>query len=232
MTVAVCCDDGGCVVMTVALWQGDPGEITRFYQDTKARYLEIQKEVKSFKKFIQSLERVMVRRNKAYEQFKRMIALRVKYFFIVMLSHRQYTGRMTFNHDHQCLEMWVAPTEDSEVNSDLKSLSGGERSFSTVCFILSLWNAMESPFRCLDEFDVYMDLVNRRISMDMMLQMTRNQTNKQFIFLTPQDMSQLSNSVVGRPRIFQMPDPDRSKGQTTLPFTRQDTEEADDSQLD
>ena len=50
----------------------------------------------------------------------------------------------------------VAPTVDSEMNKDLKSLSGGERSFSTVCFILSLWNAMESPFRCLDEFDVYM----------------------------------------------------------------------------
>lgn len=40
--------------------------------------------------------------------------------------------------------------------SDMRSLSGGERSFSTVCFVLSLWAITEAPFRCLDEFDVYM----------------------------------------------------------------------------
>lgn len=37
-------------------------------------------------------------------------------------------------------------------------------------------------------FSSLQDMVNRRISMDMMLAVARNQTDRQFIFLTPQDM--------------------------------------------
>ena len=33
---------------------------------------------------------------------------------------------------------------------------GGERSFSTLCFTLSLHGMTEAPFRAMDEFDVFM----------------------------------------------------------------------------
>lgn len=32
-----------------------------------------------------------------------------------------------------------------------KTLSGGEKSFSTICLLLALWEAMGAPIRCLDE---------------------------------------------------------------------------------
>ncbi|KTG36819.1 hypothetical protein cypCar_00047813 [Cyprinus carpio] len=102
----------------------------------------------------------------------------------------------------------------------MRSLSGGERSFSTVCFVLSLWAIAEAPFRALDEFDVYMDMVNRRISMDMMLKIAASQRYRQFIFLTPQSMSSLpDNRLI---HILRLSDPDRS--QSAIPFGQRNPE--------
>uniref|UniRef100_A0A0E9X498 RecF/RecN/SMC N-terminal domain-containing protein n=1 Tax=Anguilla anguilla TaxID=7936 RepID=A0A0E9X498_ANGAN len=116
-----------------------------------------------------------------------------------MLSQRGYTGKMTFDHKNETLAISVQPGEgDKAALNDMRSLSGGERSFSTVCFVLSLWAIAEAPFRCLDEFDVYMDMVNRKISLDMMLRIATNQRFRQFIFLTPQNTSSLPRSSLIR----------------------------------
>lgn len=53
--------------------------------------------------------------------------------------------------------MTIVPRDKHIKNavSNTKSLSGGERSFSTVALLLSLWSCIDHPFYFLDEYDVF-----------------------------------------------------------------------------
>jgi len=46
---------------------------------------------------------------------------------------------------------------------NVKLLSGGERSFATLSLLISLGESVECPFRVIDEFDVFMDVVSRKV---------------------------------------------------------------------
>ncbi|XP_057287768.1 structural maintenance of chromosomes protein 6 isoform X2 [Pezoporus wallicus] len=203
---------------------GNREEIIQQFHDAKERYTDANSKVKNLKKFIRLLEEIMTQRFKIYRQFLRLLSLRCKLYFDHLLRIRACSGKIFFDHKNETLSITVQPREkDKGTLNDVRSLSGGERSFSTVCFILSLWSITESPFRCLDEFDVYMDMVNRRIAMDMILKVAGAQRHRQFILLTPQSMSSLPTSSCIR--ILRMQDPER--GQRTLNFKNRNDKEED-----
>jgi hypothetical protein len=66
----------------------------------------------------------------------------------------------------------------------------------------------------IDEFDVFMDAVNRRISMKMMIETANTSDKKQYILITPQDMTNVSLGPTVR--VLRMSDPERGNGM--LPF--------------
>jgi hypothetical protein len=78
---------------------------------------------------------------------------------------------------------------------DLRQLSGGERSFATVCFALALGELTASPFRAMDEFDVFMDAVARRVAMASLFEAAAAAPHLQFLFLTPQDVGAVGEAV-------------------------------------
>ncbi|NXB00011.1 SMC6 protein, partial [Cnemophilus loriae] len=204
--------------------RGNREEIIQQFHYAKERYEDASNKVKNLRRFIAVLDEVMTERLKVYRQFLRSLSMQCKLHFEHLLRVRGCSGHIIFDHKNETLSITVQPREEEKTaRSDLRSLSGGERSFSTVCFILSLWNISESPFRCMDEFDVYMDMVNRRIAIDMILERADFQRHRQFILFTPLSMSSLPTSP--HIRILRMPDPPRD--QRTLNFQNRNDRDED-----
>lgn len=104
---------------------------------------------------------------------------------------RNYTGNLKIDHTNQTLELSVVPRDKDVENavSNAKSLSGGERSYTTIALLLSLWACVDYPFYFLDEYDVFTDQVNRHYITKLLFSEAEKKKFRQYTFLTPQDMS-------------------------------------------
>ena len=162
------------------------------------------------------LKKSLINRRERWALFRKYIAHKARVQFAYLLSERQFKGDIHIDHKAKTLSIAVEPdiTKVGSKGRQTRTLSGGEKSFSTICLLLSLWEAMGSPIRCLDEFDVFMDNVNRDVSMKMMIAAARRAVSRQFILITPQAMAnvQIGTDV----KIHKMSDPER--GQRTIPF--------------
>ncbi|PCH39760.1 nucleoside triphosphate hydrolase protein [Wolfiporia cocos MD-104 SS10] len=189
-------------------------EMTIEVNKAKQELENAKKDFKSCMALNRTLKRSMRMRLARWQEFRRHIALRCKVYFQYHLSNRGYYGKVLFDHTAGTLQLKVQ-TDDQTLTQnsrekDPRSLSGGEKSFSTICLLLSLWESIGCPIRCLDEFDVFMDAVNRRISMKMMIETANASERKQYVLITPQDMTNIpiGNTV----RVHRMTDPERGQG--------------------
>ncbi|KAF8895600.1 hypothetical protein BD779DRAFT_1434318 [Infundibulicybe gibba] len=189
-------------------------EMTIEVNKAKAKLDAAERDIREMSNLNKALKASLVVRLARWQEFRRHIALRCKLVFGFNLSHRGYFGKVLFNHDAGTLQLKVQTDEQVATqggrDKDPRSLSGGEKSFSTICLLLALWESIGCPLRCLDEFDVFMDAVNRRISMKMMIDTANSSDKKQYILITPQDMG---NVQVGPTvRVNRMTDPERGQG--------------------
>lgn len=99
----------------------------------------------------------------------------------------------------------VNEKENDAKMTDARSLSGGERSFSTVAFVLALWYHCSSPFKLMDEIDVFMDMVTRRVSYNALIRFAQcTEDPGQFIFFSPLELPKIDDSGTSV-RVFEMP---------------------------
>lgn len=63
-----------------------------------------------------------------------------------------------------------------------------------MCLILALGEKLETPFRVLDEFDVFLDAPTRKLTIKMLIHLAQEKmAHRQFIFITPQDISDITS---------------------------------------
>ncbi|CAN7939185.1 unnamed protein product, partial [Ixodes hexagonus] len=194
---------------------GDKEEITLLYTESKAKYDKIKKGIAMLHDFLKKMLRMTKERQAKYCNLCEQTVLRLKLIFSSTLMQQNFQGSLDFDHNKQLLQIRVEPKENTAIacgtngaRQDLKGLSGGERSFSTVCFVLALWDTMECPFRIMDEFDIFMDMGKRRVSLEMILEMTRRKSNSQFVFLTPIEMPDID--ALRSVNMMMMPEPRKS----------------------
>ena len=78
------------------------------------------------------------------------LSRRVKRVFNQRMAVKDLFGKPVFNHDDKTLELTIAHLENGAPVGDfmpISNFSGGERSRTLACFILSLWELSSSPFR-------------------------------------------------------------------------------------
>jgi len=159
----------------------------------RARYIELSSQVSlkvqkidHLKKFSRSLEDQMGSRRVLFQTLRDKVVDMVERRFSILAGQTMATMqlRLNINPSKKQLSFRFGPEQRS---SKVGSLSGGEKSYSQLCLILSLWHFMTTPFRCLDEWDVFMDSVNRAmIGAELVRFAKSKEGTHQFIFLSPQ----------------------------------------------
>jgi len=137
----------------------------------KATYKKAEQDYKVTMITIERLKRTLSQRLTKWQLLQRFISAHARSSFAYLLSERRFKGSLMINHREKLLSLRVEPEkmEKSGQGRNTKTLSGGEKSFSSICLLLSIWESMGAPLRCLDEFDVFMDNVNRAVSTKMLV---------------------------------------------------------------
>lgn len=151
------------------------------YEDAAKQYTDAIKMYKILKQFIDQ-------RLETLEHFREHVGKRASKHFKQTIAKKDYVGKMKLDHSAAELTITVDVTGVDSKKESSDGLSGGEKSWTTSCFIVALWEAMETPFRCLDEFDVFMDSMNREMAIQMMIDVAKSQPDRQFIYLSPLGM--------------------------------------------
>ncbi|XP_044538520.1 structural maintenance of chromosomes protein 6-like [Gracilinanus agilis] len=179
-------------------------EIMRQYQEAKERYMDLDNKVKNLKKLIKTMEEISKQRYEAFQKRRRILSLQGKLYFDSLLSPWSFHGDIHFDHNNEALSIVFHPGQCAF--TDAHSLPD-RYNFSNFLLILTLWSITESPFRCLDTFDVCFNREYRKMAMDMILRQSHCHQHLQFLLVSPLYINSVTPSSLIE--IFPLAEPER-----------------------
>lgn len=173
----------------------DLGELEVDVAAKTAKFTAKKRAFDAFAGNLMQIRAMLEERKAVWQLLRKVISHRTSMEFNKYMLLNNFAGKLKFRHDDQRLDIAVLQNEPGRSRAsqvtDMKELSGGERSYTQVSLLLALGESIECPFRVMDEFDVFMDSVNRDMTIQLLVAAAKRDSKKQFIFVTPNDLSAL-----------------------------------------
>ncbi|TKY67999.1 Structural maintenance of chromosomes protein 6A [Spatholobus suberectus] len=165
-------------------------DLRMLYKKKERKIIKRQQVYRTLRQKLDACQRALELRKRKFQRNATYLKHQLSWKFNGHLRKKGISGLIKVNYEEKTLMIEVQMPQDASNRAvrDTRGLSGGERSFSTLCFALALHEMTEAPFRAMDEFDVFMDAVSRKISLDTLVDFAEAH-GSQWIFITPHDTS-------------------------------------------
>jgi len=181
-------------------------DITKLKEDftaIKGRYEKNSVQCENLKSTLAILEGMKTERKRKIFYIRDLITNCVRRTFNEQMKSLGKDIFLRINHQKRHLQ-FVSKNHHERSSDDISALSGGEKSYTQMCLITSLWDMMDPPFRCLDEWDVFLDAINRKEISKALLDFSLKNQDKQFIFISPQGACDLKNIPHGKVNVLEI----------------------------
>ncbi|CAL0334296.1 unnamed protein product [Lupinus luteus] len=165
-------------------------DLRMLYEKKSRKITRRQQVYQALRQKLEACKRALKLRRGKFQRNANYLKGQLSWKFNAHLRRKGISGLIKVSYEEKTLSIEVQMPQDASNRAvqDTRGLSGGERSFSTLCFALALHEMTEAPFRAMDEFDVFMDPVSRKISLDSVVDFATAH-GSQWIFITPHDIS-------------------------------------------
>ncbi|KAM3274046.1 hypothetical protein ACQJBY_043307 [Aegilops geniculata] len=165
-------------------------DLRALHDQKERKILRKQQLYAGFRVKLNSCQKALDLRWKKFQRNAGLLKRQLTWLFNEHLGKKGISGFINVDYKSKVLSVELTMPQDASRDTvrDTRGLSGGERSFSTLCFTLALHGMTEAPFRAMDEFDVFMDAVSRKISLDTLVDFAVAH-GSQWVFITPHDIS-------------------------------------------